>query len=197
MEIRSFTEQAAPQILTGRTIQGYGAVFNQESRIQYDKEKKGAFIEIIESGAITEELIRSCDIKALAEHNKQRLLARSNHGVGSLGLCVDDYGMRYKFDSPNTQEGDSAIEMINRGDIFGSSFAYWTDETKNVTYQKKGGLLIRRVHKIDLLFDVSLVSDPAYFGTDVTVRGIEDIGFSLLKADTKYMEQINNLRKLI
>ncbi len=196
MEIRSFSGEASPK-LTGRTIEGFGAVFNRESRIMFDQEKKRAFIEIIESGAITDELIRACDVKALVEHNKQRLLARSNQGEGSLLLSISDYGMAYRFDAPETPEGETAMVMINRRDLFGSSFAYWTDEKKNVTYEKRDGLLLRRVHKIDALFDIAIVSDPAYFGTNVTVRSMDEIELSLLKVDTKYMEQINNLRKLI
>ena len=111
MEIRSYTAEASPKI-DGRTIQGYGSVFGRQSRILYDVDKKHFFIEVIERGAITDELIRSCDIKALMEHNKQRLLARSNMGTGSLLLSVDDYGLAYKFDAPNTQCGNDAIEMI-------------------------------------------------------------------------------------
>nr|WP_302830096.1 HK97 family phage prohead protease [uncultured Bacteroides sp.] len=191
MEIRSYAAEAAPKI-DGRTIQGYGSVFEKQSRILYDIDKKQFFIEIISKGAITEELIRSCDIKALLEHNKQRLLARSNMGSGSLLLSVDDYGLAYKFEAPNTQEGNDTLEMINRGDLFGSSFSYWTDEKKNVTYQKKDGIWLRTVHKIDRLFDIAIVSDPAYFGTDVTVRSLESLG-----ANDDYINQINNLRKLI
>lgn len=192
MEIRSYTAEASPKI-NGRTIQGYGSVFGKQSRILYDADKKQFFIEVIERGAITNELIRTCDIKALMEHNKQRLLARSNMGVGSLLLSIDDYGLAYKFEAPNTQEGNDAIEMINRGDLFGSSFSYWTDEKKNVTYQKVDGIWLRTVHRIDKLFDIAIVSDPAYFGTDVTVRslaGLED-------ANKDYINQINNLRKFI
>lgn len=192
MEIRSYTAEASPKI-NGRTIQGYGSVFGKQSRILYDVDKKQFFIEVIEKDAITDELIRTCDIKALMEHNKQRLLARSNMGVGSLLLSVDDYGLAYKFEAPNTQEGNDAIEMINRGDLFGSSFSYWTDEKKNVTYQKVDGIWLRTVHRIDKLFDIAIVSDPAYFGTDVTVRslaGLED-------TNKDYINQINNLRKFI
>lgn len=192
MEIRSYTAEASPKI-NGRTIQGYGSVFGKQSRILYDVDKKQFFIEVIEKGAITDELIRTCDIKALMEHNKQRLLARSNMGVGSLLLSVDDYGLAYKFEAPNTHEGNDAIEMINRGDLFGSSFSYWTDEKKNVAYQKVDGIWLRTVHRIDKLFDIAIVSDPAYFGTDVTVRslaGLED-------TNKDYINQINNLRKFI
>lgn len=192
MEIRSFTAEAAPKI-DGRIIQGYGSVFEKQSRVMYDVEKKRFFIEVIERGAITEDLIQTCDIKALLEHNKERLLARSNMGAGSLLLSVDDYGLAYKFEAPNTQEGNDVLEMIKRGDLYGSSFSFWTDEKKNVTYQKKDGIWLRTIHRIDKLFDVAIVSDPAYFGTDVTARSLA----GLEPANEDYTNQINNLRKLI
>lgn len=70
MEIRSYTELGAPKVGDGRIIEGYAVVFGQESRVLYDREKQRAFVEVIEKGAITEELLSSCDVKALLDHNK-------------------------------------------------------------------------------------------------------------------------------
>lgn len=192
MEIRSYGNEAAPKLLDERIIEGFGVVFNKESRVLYDPEKKRFFIEIIEPGAITQELLRECDIKALIEHNRQRLLARSNLGEGSLTLEIAEYGLKYRFSAPNTDDGNFALEMIRRGDLFGSSFAYTTDEKKNVTYKQRNGLLIRRVHKIDKMFDIAIVSDPAYFGTDVTTRSIEPYEDTTKEKD--YKIQIEKLR---
>lgn len=196
MEIRSFGENAAPQLTEGRVIEGYAVVFNRDSRILYNKEKKRFFVERISPGAVTPELIRGCDIKAVTEHDRNRMLARSFNGKGTLTLSVDTYGVKYRFESPNTQEGDYAVEMVRRGDIFGSSFAYITDEKKNVRYSKRtDGILQRDVDKIDRMFDVSLVGDPAYFGTDVNVRSLDS--FFEEPVDESYKEEINNLRKFI
>lgn len=198
MEIRSFTELGAPKVTDGRTIEGYAIVFNKESRVMYDTEKQRAFIEIIESGAVTEELLRNCDIKAVLEHDKRRLLARCNRGSGTLSLEIDEYGLRYRFSAPNTVDGDFAIEMIKRGDIFGSSFAYYANDkdARKVSYSKRDGLLVRTVHVIDRISDVSPVSDPAFYGTDVTVRSIDDIEREL-NGEEEYITNINNLEKLI
>lgn len=199
MEIRSFTELGAPKIGEGRTIEGYAVVFGQESRVMYDKEKRRAFVEVIEKGAITEELLRNCDVKAVLEHNKQRLLARCFRGMGSLALELDEYGLKYRFDAPNTVDGDFAVEMIKRGDIFGSSFAYFVNDKdkSKVTYSMKDGLLTRTVHKIDRITDISPVSDPAFFGTDVTVRSMEDMIAGLNPENKEYLIELNNLRKQI
>lgn len=198
MEIRSFSELGTPKVGEGRIIEGYAIVFNQESRVIYDKEKKLAFIEIIERGAVTDELIASCDIKAVLEHDKSRLLARCRYGAGTLRLSVDDYGLKYSFISPNTAEGDFAIEMISRGDIYGSSFNYGVNEKEkgNVSYSKKDGLLLRTVHKINRISDISPVADPAFYGTDVIVRNLEKMEAEAVPAND-YLKHIDELKKLI
>lgn len=199
MEIRSFSELGTPKITEGRTIEGYAIVFNQESKVIYDAERQLAFVEIIERTAVTEDLLLTCDIKAVLEHDKRRLLARSRYGSGSLSLSLDDYGLKYRFESPHTVDGDFAIEMITRGDIFGSSFAYYANDKDKakVSYSKKDGMLLRTVHKIDHISDVSPVSDPAFYGTDVTVRSLDSIESLLPQPNKDYLTDINNLEKLI
>lgn len=199
MEIRSFTELGTPKITDGRIIEGYAIVFDQESKVIYEPRKQLAFIEVIERGAVTDELLRSCDIKAVLEHDANRLLARWRYGSGSLSLSLDDYGLKYMFDSPHTVDGDFAVEMITRGDIFGSSFRYYADDRdkSKVSYSKKNGMLLRTVHRIDRIADVSPVSDPAFYGTDVTVRSLGDIEAMLRYKDNEYLTQLESLKKLI
>ena len=50
----------------------------------------------------------------------------------------------------------------------------------------------------DIRSDISPVSDPAFFGTDVTVRSLENIE-QLLNGDTNsdYLSEIENLEKFI
>ena len=121
------------------------------------------------------------------------MLARSYNGAGTLSLTVDSYGVKYRFEAPATPDGDYAVEMVKRGDLFGSSFAYITDE-KNVRYERKEGMLYRYVEKIDWIGDVSIVSDPAYMGTDVTVRSLEK--FYPEDREDKYKEDVAELRRL-
>ena len=185
MEIRRFTELGAPKLSEGRIIEGYAVVFGKESRVMYDEERKRFFIEVIEHGAATEELITRCDIKAVLEHDKRRLLARCRYGSGSLELNFDEYGLKYRFEAPCTSDGN---------------FAYYTDDKdkSKVSYTMKDGMLLRTVHKIDYISDISPVSDPAFFGTDVTVRSLENIE-QLLNGDTNsdYLSEIENLEKFI
>ena len=83
--------------------------------------------------------------------------------------------------------------MVKRGDLFGSSFGYWTDEKKNVTWLKRSdGILLRKVHKIDVIREVSIVANPAYMGTAVNVRSIES-SFE----PSEYKQEVEELRNLI
>ena len=102
----------------------------------YDWEEGRKFVEVIERSAVTDELLDSCDIRALVEHNNQRLLARSNKGKGTLQLDIDDHGLKYRFVSPNTTHGNDIVEMVKRGDISGSSFAFRSSH-ENVKWEKE------------------------------------------------------------
>ena len=153
-----------------RHIEGYAIVFNSLSN------DLGGFREIIERGAITDELINNSDIVCLLNHDiKKGLLARSYHGRGSLKLDIDEHGLHYSFDAPNTDLGDEVLEGIRRGDIAKCSFAFVCGE--DVWDKDENGEYIRHVKKIKNLYDVSLVYHPAYEETEVKAdtRGLDEL----------------------
>lgn len=152
-----------------RHISGYAIVFNAESR------DLGGFTEVIDRSAVTEDLINSSDILALFNHDANRgLLARSNKGVGSLTLTVDDHGLRYEFDAPHTALGDEVLEYLTRGDIYGSSFGFRLDRGDSELIQRSDGTWLHHIHHFKTLLDVSPVIRPAYVQTDVYKRSIDE-----------------------
>lgn len=175
-EVRTFCEGAAPVLReapegggASRTIDGYAVVFGVESVLMVDW--CDAFREVIEPGAVTDELLLGWDVKMLLWHNREKLLARWNKGEGTLRLSVDETGVKYSFEAPHTPDGETALELVRRGDLAGSSFAYWADERSGVTYEKRDdGTLLRRVTHVGAMYDTSIVSDPAYQQTSVTAR---------------------------
>ena len=173
-KIREAAEGKAPS----RTIEGYAIVFGQESRLLVDY--WDAYREIIEPGAVTSEDLKGFDIKMTMYHNREKILARSNKGEGTLNLSVDEVGVKYSFEAPNTPDGDTALELVKRGDLSGSSFMYWTDESQNVSYEKTAeGVLLRHVKKISKIYDMTIAADPAYTQTNVTAREVEASGVVL------------------
>lgn len=167
---------------SGRTIEGYAVVFGVESRLICDYWEN--YREVIEKGAITEEELAEMDIKMTLWHNRERLLARSNKGVGTLKLSIDDVGVKYTFEAPDTADGNTALELVKRGDLSGSSFTYWTDEAHNVNYTKSkeddgSEVIVRHVNKISMIAEMTIASDPAYTQTSVSAREIESTGFKM------------------
>ena len=187
-EIRSYSGIATPKT-NGRQISGYAVVFGTQSQILYDAGSGRMFKEIIDTRAITPELLKQSDVKALLEHSAERLLARCKNGTGTLTLRIDTMGLFYCFEAPHTADGDFALEMIKRGDISGSSFAFKAND-KDCTWTKPGEIWIRKVNKISVLYDVSIESDPAYTETSVTAERMR-------KLDDNWKVQIEILRRKI
>ena len=175
LEIRSFGGDAAPKI-EGRTIDGYAIVFNQRSEVMLDWTGEGIrrFVEVVDPSAVDEALLLSSDIRALIEHNRERLLARYNKGAGTLSLTIDEHGLRYSFEAPNTTDGDYAVEMVKRGDISGSSFGFIA-KNEDTVWTKEGNLWVRTIKRFSLLREITLTTDPAYTQTEVSVRSLEEM----------------------
>lgn len=153
-----------------RHVEGYAVVFDSLS------EDLG-FFEVIERGAITQELLDNSDVFCLLNHNDDEVLARSNKGKGSLTLTVDDTGVKYDFDCANTQVGNDLLEYIKRGEIVASSFCFALDESDDTaeTWTYKDGKAFRTIHKIAWLHDVSPVWNPAYSATSVSQRSLDKV----------------------
>lgn len=174
-----------------RTIEGYAIVFGVESVILADYWDN--YREIIEPGAITQERLQGMDIKMTMYHNREKLLARSNRGEGTLKLRVDEVGVHYEFEAPNTEDGNTALELVKRGDLSGSSFMYWSDEASGVSYEKtQDGLLLRRVKTIGEIYDMTIAADPAY--TETTAMAREAMN-KFLKSEQKEVSSMRYTRE--
>lgn len=171
-EIRSL-EGEIKMVGDDRIVEGYAVVFNSRSNELWDF-GNGSFVEVIERDAITPELVASSDVKALLYHNRERVLGRSNKGEGSLTLELDDHGLKYRFMAPRTADGDTAVELVKRGDISGSSFAFTVATGGSRMEEQADGTVLRTITKISGLYDITLTPDPAYSDTSVAVREMQE-----------------------
>ena len=180
-EIRNISNQIQRANPETRMVEGLAVVFNSESRDM-------GFIETIDKNAISEETIKNSDIFATLDHDKSRgILARSRYGEGSLKLELQDDGLHYRFEAPNSPLGDELLEYLSRGEITTSSFAFVVDQNGgDEWFRGEDGKLRRNIKKIYRLYDVSPVFEPAYLDTDVSRRKFEEL--------TQIDEKLNNLR---
>lgn len=163
-ELRAvFGEGNPPQIT------GHAAVFNQFT------EEVPTFFgckirEQIAPGAF-KKTIQEADVRALFNHDPNFVLGRNK--AGTLSLAEDDMGLAINCKPPDTQSvRDLVLEPMRRGDISQMSFGFipireqWEEDRQN-------DLLTRTLLEVRL-FDVSVVTYPAYPQTDAAVRSIMD-----------------------
>lgn len=144
----------------GIRVAGYAAVFNQEVDIG------GMFREVIEAGAFRAAIGRD-DVVFLVNHDGLPL-ARTRSGT--LKLSEDDKGLRIETTlDPEDPDVKSIVGKMKRGDLDKMSFAFWPvrqewDDSKDPPL---------RTIKEASLHDVSIVTTPAYEGTDIGLRSLE------------------------
>lgn len=143
---------------SGPTIRGYAAVYNQPS------EDLGGFVESIRPGAFSKAIGRD-DVRALFNHDANYVLGRNR--AGTLALHDDERGLGVTITPPDAQWANDLMASMRRGDIDQMSFAFGVFED-NWTRSDDG---YPHRELIDLrLYDVSVVTYPAYPQTTVAVR---------------------------
>lgn len=145
-----------------RVIEGYAAVFETPTDM-------GNYLEEIASGAFDGS--DDSDVVALFNHDANYPLARTSNGT--LELSSDARGLFYRFEAPDTTFGNDLLKMVRSGLIAQSSFAFTI--RKDNWMQEAGMKPKRRIEQVDMLFDVSPVTYPAYKETSVTARALQNI----------------------
>jgi HK97 family phage prohead protease len=140
-----------------RSIRGYAAVFNSDSK------NLGFFIERLAPGAFDDVL--QDDVVALFNHNPDYPLARNG---STLKIGVDSTGLWYEFEAPDTTIGNDLLSNVRAGIIKQSSFAFTVKDEK--WDERKGQPSLRTILKVQTLYDVSPVTYPAYPDTSVASR---------------------------
>jgi len=143
-------------------IIGYAAVYN---RLSLDL---GGFKEEILPGAFDRILSRQrgkSDVVALFNHDSNIVLGRTSSGT--LELSSDEKGLRYVV-TPPVSRGD-VLELIQRRDVRGSSFAFTVDPKNESFRTGEDGKAVRQIREVSGLYDVGPVLVPAYPATSASV----------------------------
>lgn len=166
-----------------RSIGGYAAVFNKESR------NLGGFVEIVDPGAFNGSRGDGWpDVIARYNHDDNMLLGST--GGGTLRLKVDGTGLDYEVDPPAARA--DILELVDRGDVRKSSFAFRTIEDDWRTNDQ--GFPVRTLLKAQLV-DVAPVNTPAYPDSTAGLRSLADHMGAPLEEIRALVER-DELRKL-
>lgn len=145
----------------GMYIEGNFAVFNTNYEIY------PGCTESVAPGAFDETL--GGDIKALCDHDTRLVLGRTK--AGTLELRTDSHGLWGRITiNPNDSDAVNLYERVKRRDVDQCSFGFniLDEETE---FREDGGVhfTIRKVE----LYEVSVVTFPAYSETSVSARAKE------------------------
>lgn len=155
------------------TLRGHAAVFNSLS------EDLGGFRELLAPGAFRTALRGTPDVRLLFNHSTNHVLARTTahiDGKPSLEVREDKTGLHvWAIIKPRNWVNDLAIEMAD-GLIDQMSFAFSLREGGDDWAVAEDETIIRTIQADGIagLFDVSVVTQPAYQATEVGIRELRN-----------------------
>ncbi len=138
-------------------ISGYFSVFNSDYEIW-----PGATESVADSafdGALSD------DIRCLIDHETRLVLGRNK--AGTLTLKTDSRGLWGEVKiNPNDQDAVNLYERVKRGDVDQCSFGF---DILDEEFEERGAEVHWTIKKVKL-YEVSVVTFPAYEETGVTAR---------------------------
>lgn len=167
----------------GKSIGGYAAVFNKPSQ------NLGGFVEEVDPSFFNDSRGKGWpNVVARFNHEDSYLLGTT--AGQTLRLMVDGTGLDYTVDPPKHRS--DIVELVTRGDIRQSSFAF-------ITHEDEWGVTDQNFPKRRLLsgtlIDVAPVVSPAYLDTSAGLRSLAArVGAD--EAEIRSLAQAGELRKL-
>lgn len=169
-----------------RTIEGTPIVFGVRSVNLTPWSDTREVYEVLEPGCITNDLLQRSDVILNLNHSNMvpDVLGRCRDGKGTLSLELRENKIGCRCELPRTNNADDALELMRRGDITGMSFAFtddYQDSENGVSYERTDEktedgkeVWLRHVKRITGLYDVAIVTHPAYEQTSVGTREASD-----------------------
>ena len=149
-------------------IVGYAAKYDCPS------ESLGWYVEYIDYNAFDGVLDKKDDVRCLFNHNDDNVLGRTTNGT--LKLKGDEIGLYFECEiNPEITWQQDLLKSIKRGDINQCSFAFTLGKNDyEDTYDRENDIYTRHIKGFQKLYDVSVVTYPAYPQTEAYVRNLKD-----------------------
>lgn len=150
-----------------RVLVGYGAVFYRAGDSGTEYELWPGYVERILPGAF-DRALREDDVRGAFNHDPSLILGRTS--AGTMRLSVDEIGLKYEIDLPDTTAGRDIEVSVERGDVTGSSFMFNITDSGE---RKENDVWISELKGIRL-YETGPVTFPAYEATTTGMRSAGD-----------------------
>lgn len=172
-------------------VSGY---VNETGKYSHLLGKRKKFKEKIQKGAFTRALANGNDVHFLAEHDDNKILASTRNN--SLKLVEDETGLLMTAEISDTSYGRDYHTLIKDGILRNMSFGFSVDKDK--WKRMNDGTYTREITDLTL-YEVSVVTNPAYPQSTISARGIgliaeevpDDIDF---ESEDKPMEKTKEVQ---
>ena len=151
------------------TVSGYAVVFNQPSQPL-------PFIEYISRDALND--VDFSKTLLLYAHDYNKILARADSGT--LKTEIDDNGLKFTAQIPDTTLGTDTFKNIQAGNVKGCSFGFTIAQGGDRWDTRDDGTTVHYVDKIDTVSELTLTAIPAYEETSVSAQVKRDLEQYLL-----------------
>lgn len=146
------------------TVSGYAVVFNQPSQPL-------PFIEYISRDALND--VDFSNTLLLYAHDYNKILARADSA--SLKTEIDDNGLKFTAQIPDTTLGTDTFKNIQAGNVKGCSFGFTIANGGDRWDTRQDGTTVHYVDKIDTVSELTLTAIPAYEETSVSAQVKRDL----------------------
>tara|TARA_B100000519_G_C14261030_1_gene448046 strand:+ start:5027 stop:5689 length:663 start_codon:yes stop_codon:yes gene_type:complete len=191
LERRNYTTELRVENSENRQVVGYASVFKDAEGNSALSENLGGFREKIDPNAFNDVL--KDDVRALFNHDPNYIIGRSTSGT--LSLSVDERGLKYSVNIPETTYGDDLMVSLKRGDITQNSFGFIVEDDS--WDEDEDGNTIRTINKVGRLLDVSMVTYPAYPDAEIGKRSFLNYRTEKEKAENKKQQEYEIKRNLL
>lgn len=169
------------------TIAGYAAVYGSIS------DDLGGWREMLRTGAFRDVLATNPDVRMPFLDHAGLPVGRTR--AGTLRLREDDHGLAFENDTPDTERGRELILAVERGDVDQCSFRFVVlPEDRDWSFPEDD-LPLRGVNRVDELWDVCLVTFPAYPATSAGVRSLDTEPPEPIPADPRALGALDLRRR--
>ena len=163
------------------TVSGYAVVFNQPSQPL-------PFIEYISRDALND--VDFSKTLLLYAHDYNKILARADSS--SLKTEIDDNGLKFTAQIPDTTLGTDTFKNIQAGNVKGCSFGFTIANGGDRWDTRQDGTTIHYVDKIDTVSELTLTAIPAYEETSVSAQVQRDLQEYLNNKEEQDLNSENN-----
>ena len=169
-------------------VSGY---VNEVEKFSHTLGTRKKFKEKICRGTFKRALEKGNDIHFLAEHDDNKILASTRNN--SLTLVEDEKGLFMTAEISPTSYGKDYHTLINDGILRNMSFGFSVDKDK--WKKSHDGIYTREITDLTL-YEVSVVTNPAYPQSSIQARGMSLVNELEIPSDIEVEEEMEEVKQV-